>query len=205
MSYNYQKLFDVIVREVGADGSLGIRMMAVVDECESQLAHKDWEAIRKIDFDADANHLERWLKGAFAAASTPNTLRGLWFGLNNPVVGGETTADIYVAASESFNESSIDWAVDADFFPTSGNLGSNGLASIYHIAYGSREGLENDAEYPLVLAYGAMLARAAIESLSITQSSLPMLEGAAVGFDSGDLLFLGRVEDGVFRTHICAG
>ena len=205
MSYDYKKLFDVIVREVSADGSFGIRMMAIVDECESQLAHKDWGVIRKIDFDSDANRLEHWLKGALAEAPTPSTLRGLWFGLYNPVVGEEATADIYVSASESFDESSIDWACNSSFFPASDSLGSNGLASIYNIAYGSTKGLENDAEYPLVLAYGAMLARAAIESLNITQSPLPMLEGAAVGFDDGDLLFLGRVEDGLFRTHIRAG
>lgn len=205
MSYDYQKLFDAIVRAVSADGSLGHRMMAVVNECESQLAHKDWVRIRNIDFDADAARLEPWLMRALAEAPTPNSLRGLWFGLNNPLALGEVTADIYVAASKSFDETAADWACDADFFPSSGHLNSTGLASIYNTAYSSSNGLANDAEYPLVLAYGAMLARIAIESLNISQCPLPMLEGAAVGFDGGDFLFLGKVEDGLFRAHIRAG
>lgn len=205
MSYDYQKLFAAIVRAVSADAPLDHRMMAVIDECESQRAHKDWAKLRKIDFNADACRLAPWLMGSLAEAATPNAFQGLWFGLNNPVVQGNDTADIYIAASENFDGSSLDWACNAEFYPSAGNLHSIGLTAIYKLAYNSRNGLQNDAEYPLVLAYGAMLARTALESLNIASASLPMLKGAAVGFDSGDLLFLGTVEDGAFKTQIRAG
>jgi hypothetical protein len=57
--------------------------------------------------------------------------------------------------------------------------------------------LGNDAEYPVGLAYGAMAACAALQSARLTGPFAHLL-GAAAGFDSGDLLFLGSFSEGWF-------
>jgi hypothetical protein len=126
---------------------------------------------------------------------------GIWFGLNNPVRSGATTADVYIAAGPAFSSDSLDWAQELTLFPRDRYLLSPVLASIHAVAYSSKRALGNDAEYPLVLGYGAMLARAALE-LNALPPPMKTLEGAAVGFDSGDSLFLGSFSRGRFSTNV---
>jgi hypothetical protein len=59
--------------------------------------------------------------------------QGLWFGLCNPVVDGEATADLYVIGSSRFDPTDIDWAVDADYRPEAGDLESAALAGIFDL------------------------------------------------------------------------
>jgi hypothetical protein len=92
----------------------------------------------------------------------------------------------------------LEWAGENSY------LNSKILKSIYRLAYDRQDGLGNDAEYPLVLAYGAM---AVIEALQ--QPPLPFalrsLQGVSVGYDGGDFLFLGEFRDGHFVTDVMAG
>ena len=122
----------------------------------------------------------------------------------NPVLDGEVTADIYVAGSEHFAPSDIEWACEATFYPKRGRLESDALAGIYRIAYATKESVRNDAEHPLGLACGAMLARAALESISL-RGPFRAVEGTAVGFDDGDLLFLGSFRDGRLQLNVTVG
>ena len=80
------------------------------------------------------------------------------------------------------------------------------LADIYRIAYrqGARVAeqkgcLGNDAEYPLVLGYGAFAVRellGQVEPPLVLGGSASL--GVAVGFDSGDFVLVGRlVRDGL--------
>jgi hypothetical protein len=66
------------------------------------------------------------------------------------------------------------------------------MSAIYGIAY-KKGGLENDAEYPLCLAYTAFAVR---DLLNVLDASVVLKAvgpvGVAVGFDSGDFLLLGR-------------
>ena len=120
-------------------------------------------AQRRIAFHLDESALNDWLPQALAGAGSATSFKGLWFGLNNPVVKGAVTADIYVGASESYASDSLDWAMEPAELSKPGYLRSKVLDAIYSLAYGRDGGLENDAEYPLVLAYGSMCAREALE------------------------------------------
>lgn len=204
MTYDYSLLFTKMIAEVQADTSFQIRMLSVIAECEVQCPHPDWRLLKKIDFNQDVASLSTWLSKAFSEASQSTNFKGLWFGLFNPIYDEEPTADIYVAASPEFDSGEIEWACDATFSPAEGMLHSKVLDAIYRIAYGKDSGLGNDAEYPLVLAYGAMLAKAALEQAKF-KSPFDTLVGAAVGFDSGDSFFLGEFCNGKFVCNIQAG
>lgn len=128
----------------------------------------------------------------------------MWFGLNNPVVDDRPTADIYVCASKKYETGSLDWTVGPVVCPESGYLNSRVLAAVYDLAFSSDAALGNDAEYPLVLAYGAMVARKALESVRLS-GPFADLSGAAAGFDSGDFLVLGSFREGRLRAKIEAG
>jgi hypothetical protein len=67
------------------------------------------------------------------------------------------------------------------------------LAKLHKIAY-RKDGLANDAEYPLCLAYGGLAIRDLLRSVepSVFLGKSPSL-GVAVGFDSGDFVLLGKL------------
>jgi hypothetical protein len=70
---------------------------------------------------------------------------------------------MYVSGSMSYSPDSIEWTYDVERADDGGYLRSQLLANIYRLAYEHPSGLGNTAEYPLVLAYGAMTARLALE------------------------------------------
>lgn len=205
MSYDYGKLFEKIIEVTGAEVSTTQRMLAVIEECSRQKPHPDWELLTGIDFEADAPVIRHWLSSAFETLET-QFVHGLWFGLVNLSDGTSTTADVYVGGSPNFDEGDIDWASEITSITERSYLNSTVLHDIYTIAY--REGtghLGNDAEYPLALAYGAIVATQTLRGDGMLALNLSSVKGAAAGFDSGDFLFLGSVEEGRFYPRIQAG
>jgi hypothetical protein len=179
-------------------------MGRVIDECARQIPHRDWPRFRAIAFDDEVPALSAWLDRAFGAKWTKAASRGLWVGLIQVMRGEGVVADMYASAGPDFDGESIDWAGEVDTAGPASYLGSAVLATLYRLAYGSREGLGNDAEYPLALAYGAMATRAALEGGPLPEA-LSALRGAAVGYDDGDFLFLGEFADGKFNSRPRAG
>ncbi len=205
MSYDYSKLFEKIIEVIGAEVSTTQRMLAVIEECSRQKPHPDWELLASINFEADGPAIRHWLSSAFETLE-PKSVHGLWFGLVNLSDGNSTTADVYVGGSPNFDEEGIDWASEITSITELSYLNSIVLHDIYTIAYRTGTGhLGNDAEYPLALAYGAIAAIQALRDDGLLASNLSSVKGAASGFDSGDFLFLGAVEDGHFHTRIKAG
>lgn len=203
MAFDYDRLFDQLIASVAAAGPISVRMQSVIDECVRQRPHPDWERLRQIDFDADRERIEGWF--ALAFPNPPGFApRGLWFGICNPVIDDEPTAGIYAGCSPDFDSVSIDWAAEIDAPHCGSYLDSFALREIYRIAYESGDSLGNDAEYPLALAYGAMAADAALKNGKLPPA-FHALMGAAAGFDSGDLLFLGEFAAGRFVPDVRAG
>jgi hypothetical protein len=204
MAYNYVRLYEKIIGSVLGKGSISDRLYAVIEECEEQLPHPDWERMRKIDFNTDSQKIKNWLDAAFANSAPKTHREGLWFGLHNPVISGKVSAGVYVSAAPEFDTKSIEWACGIEAPHNDGYLKSAVLCEIYSIAYESSNSLKNDAEYPLALAFGAIAAHD-----SLLEFALPLglrgLRGAAVGFDSGDFLFLGKFIENKFIPSVRAG
>lgn len=177
-------------------------MLVVIDECSRQKPHPDWKLFEQIDFEADASAIQDWLSLAFDTQEQENAVRGLWFGLVNLSDGTNPTADVYVGGSPNFDEGDIDWASELAAITARNYLNSKVLYEIYAQAYRDEaEALGNDAEYPLALAYGAMAAVQSLRGDGLLAPGLSSAKGAAAGFDSGDFLFLGTVENG--RCNLC--
>lgn len=204
MRFNFKILFKTIVEAVSSDGALSDRMCSVIDECAKQIPHPDWDQFRKLDFDSDRYKFNNWIENTFSTGEERPLRKGLWFGISNPVIEGIPTADVYVSAAPEFDKDSIDWASDVDYPETTNHLRSLILFEMYCIAYDSEQGLKNEAEYPLTLAYAAMVAKEVLATSKLSQL-IPSLQGAACGFDSGDLLFIGKFVDGKFIPDVRAG
>jgi hypothetical protein len=164
MSYDYQRLFAIILDAVAADGPFAERMGRVIDECAVQIPHPDWPRFRALAFDEEAQALSGWLPRAFGASWKGAASQGLWVGLVQVMRDKGMVADMYASASPAFDGESIVWAEDVERAGQESYLDSDVLAAIYRLAYGAKGGLGNDAEYPLALAYGAMATRAALEA-----------------------------------------
>jgi hypothetical protein len=157
---------------------------------------------RGIDYDAESSSYLGWLTDLTAAARGQSP-KGLWFGLVNPVHNGSATLDLYGATSTKYDSNGLAWA-ERRSRSTRCFMGSRVLGEIYSCAYGAESSLENDAEYPLGLGFGAMIARSILEASPFT-APLDQIAGAAVGFESGDFLYLGEVLGGRFNARVRAG
>ena len=198
MSYDYDRLFSTIFEVVERNDSIQARMLTLIDACEEQFPHSQWSEMRRLDFETDRVRLRDWLDGAIADAAVGLVPKGLWFGLFNPEIDGVMVADIYAGVSAAFADGSLNWARQ---FPKPHDLGSAVLRNIAISAYHNSDCLENSAEYPLALAYGAIAARETIEACN-TAHKWPSLQGAVVGFDSGDAIRLGHFSNGRFRLEL---
>src|SRR5258708_5019861 len=206
MSYDYARLVEKITEVAAADGTTTQRMVEVLEECARQKPHPDWALFSEIDFEADSIRIERWLSTAFGSQRTHNVVRGLWFGLFNLGDDKSATVDVYVGGSPRFDADGIAWA--SEVFPVDERnyLGSEVLHEIYRQAYREAKGsLGNHAEYPLALAYGAIVAIQTLRNEGELPFALTSVVGAAAGFDSGDFLFLGTLEQRHFHKSIRVG
>jgi hypothetical protein len=194
MGLNLATMHGFVRKEIASKRTLRDSMDRIIAKCAKGHPHKDWEKLTALPYD-DLDDLREWVEKPFREEPPKKKLAGLWFGLFNPVYSGKPVADIYVCGSTRFDSSPDDntGAVSPDWWPENRYAHSAVLAKLYKIAY-RKDGLANDAEYPLCLAYGGLavreLLRAADPSVFLGRS--PLL-GIAVGFDSGDFVLVGKL------------
>lgn len=194
MEFNIFDTHDWIVEELATVDPIGECMRRLIDRCAKSLPHRGWDKLRQLHYD-DVASLRSWIECVLVNEPPTSDLRGLWFGIFNPQYGGRPTADFYVSGSDRFDgkSESNDWACGPTWWPDGRYARSEILDSIYRIAYNGRDGLGNDAEYPLCLGYTALVVRDLLNNLDpriVLNSVGPV--GVAVGFDSGDFIVLGR-------------
>jgi hypothetical protein len=200
---NLCEAHDWIVAELARRRPVAEAMSALIDKCEAARPHADWARLRSLPYD-DLSPLLLWVEEVFCDEPPGVPLRGLWFGLFNPCPDGRTpVADIYVCGSERFDPDPHDngWAVRPEWFPDGREAESAVLADIYRLAYRTaarvaeqKGALGNDAEFPLVLGYGAFAVRelfARLDPVLFLGDSDSL--GVAVGFDSGDFVVFGAL------------
>ncbi len=190
---NFLAIYKLIVREL-ASKRLRESMDKVIAKCSKEHPHDDWEELRALPYD-DMRKLKKWIDVPFTEEPSPVKLRGLWFGIFNPIRSRKPVADIYVSGTTRFDPNPLDnsWAVRPKWWPENRYAHSVVMARIFRIAY-RENGLGNDAEYPLCLACGALAVRDLLRSgdhhlFLGTAKSL----GVAVGFDSGDFVLIGKL------------
>jgi hypothetical protein len=205
LGFDLGETHDWIVSILQSRRSVADSMATLIDRCETANPHSDWAALRTLPY-GDTQQLLEWLVRPFRDEPSASPLAGLWFGLFNPIRDRHAVADIYVSGSERFEPDPNDnsWAVRPKWWPESRYAHSALLAEVYRIAYRpdaptayEDKWLGNDAEYPIVLGYGAFAVRELLERLepSLVLGRSDSL-GIAVGFDSGDFVLLGRLTRG---------
>jgi len=193
MGLDLVKAFGWIISELAADRPAEDSMVHLIDQCAAARPHSDWQRLRNLPY-SDRSSLSEWIEQPFRLHPPEKPLRGLWFGIFNPIYDGHATADFYISGSDRFDADPNDngWAVGPVWRPKNRCARSEIMASIYRIAYGEG-GLANEAEYPLCLAYAALIVRELLNGVDpqlILKTVGPV--GVAVGFDSGDFILLGR-------------
>ena len=121
--------------------------------------------------DRDLDVLQDWW-GRLAPA-VPADAKGLWFGITDLVQGGAVRT-LYVAGCPTFDPSdaSGEWATDYCWWPADRYVTLADFAML------------PDEPHQEVLAYAAALVR------SLDPAQAAEVEGAAVGFDDGDLVLV---------------
>lgn len=194
MALNHATMHGFVAKEIASKRSLRESMDRIIGKGAKGHPHDDWEKLAALRYD-NLDDLREWIEKPFREELSKKKLVGLWFGLFNPVYSRKPVADIYVCGSTRFNPSPHDnsWAVGPEWWPEGRYAHSLVLAKLYKIAY-RKDGLANDAEYPLCLAYGGLavrdLLRDADPSVFLGKSSSL---GVAVGFDSGDFVLVGKL------------
>jgi hypothetical protein len=191
----YSELFRLIHQRLAEKFSLWDDMLAVIDLCEQRVPHPDWDKFRQIPYD-EQDELQEWLETVFTEEPPDFVLAGLWFGIFQATSEGKTFADMYVSGTSEYSddEPDMDWASDPDYIPECCDADSQTLNDIYRIAYRSKDGLRNEAEYALCLAYGAFVVKRILSGINpeLIVTDNPQV-GVAVGFDSGDYIRVGYI------------
>jgi len=195
MALNLARMHGFVKEEITSKRTLHESMDRIIAKCAKGRRHDDWERLAALPYD-NLDGLREWIERPFREEPSKRKLAGLWFGLFNPVYTAKPVADIYVCGSTRFNPSPDDssWAVGPEWWPENRYAHSSVLARIYKIAY-RKNGLGNDAEYSLCLAYGGLAVRDLLHEAdpSVLLRSSSSL-GIAVGFDSGDFVLVGKLK-----------
>jgi hypothetical protein len=196
IALNLAAMHGFVVKEIASKRTLRESMDRIIAKCAKGQPHADWEKIAALPYE-DLDDLRKWIEKPFREEPPKKKLAGLWFGLFNPVYSGKPVGDIYVCGSTRFDPTPDDnsWAVGPEWWPESRYAHSTVLAKLYKIAY-RKNGLANDAEYPLYLAYGGLAVRELLcdADPSVFLGRSPSL-GIAVGFDSGDFVQVGKLSN----------
>lgn len=193
VSYNVGRLFSEIERVVKSDVPVTEGLLRVIQFCETARPHPDWSALRSLDIGGDLQQLQRWLETVMRQMPPPAPVTGLWFGLFNPVVQGRVTADLHLIGAP-YSANDPDWIFRQRWGEDTPDAISAVLDAIYRVAYGRENGLGNDAEYPLCLAYAALVVRHLAKLMGPTLLGDAAQRVLHVGFDSGDFLCIGAVQ-----------
>jgi hypothetical protein len=204
MPFFHSQVHQLLVEPIG----IGQAMQRLIDIHAQDMPSGNWQPYRELPFDSEVSRLARdWFPRVIADDPPLRVpVKGLFFGLFEPIIDGEAVADFYVGGSSRFEiDSEWDWAVRPAYFPELRYANSPILAGIYRLAYGQPDGLKNDAEESLCLGFVAFSAKqflAEADYTLIVPSNGSV--GVAVGWDSGTPLYIGEITPDGFKVRDAA-
>ncbi|NUQ75832.1 MAG: hypothetical protein HUU21_20000 [Polyangiaceae bacterium] len=207
MRINAKIVWDELIEFSRSDTAVDIQtgMSHIITCCADSFIHSDWSRLRDLNYESGVRELARWLPFVLSTEVPQIHLEGLWFGLYNPIDADQVArTDIYVGGSCHYDEQdeACEWALSLPYKPSCGRAHSSVLRAIYEIAYENDDGLQNDAEWSLGLAFAVIAIPRAAHAVNI--KCIPnhaSVIGVATGFDNGDAIPLGVItERGFSRT-----
>ncbi|HEY2516150.1 MAG TPA: hypothetical protein VGI39_35005 [Polyangiaceae bacterium] len=194
------RTFAVLQDQLDAGADVEPAMRALFDAASEEGPHEDWRRLRELPYRSGASFIREWLDRVMAEEPPPRAADGLWFGLFTPFYeDGEARADAYVHGCK-FDPIDGDWACTALWKPRGAYARSNLLRDVHRVAYSAPEGLGVDAEYPAVLGFVALSVAAWARGAAANGASIARdRRQLVVGFDSGDRVHVGELEERTFR------
>ena len=181
-----------VIRNV-ADPVEAIQEM--IEHCSSAGYPDFWRAVRKLPFSKDLAALELWLKNLMESEPPPPKITAFWFGLFNPIdAAGQASCALYIAGSDNFSfeqENDEDWPCGPVYFPDGRYASSEVLKAVYLNAYRA-DGPQVEGEF-FCLWYSAIAVAHLCRKNAATLLQKAEKRAIAVGFDSGDILMVGRL------------
>jgi len=159
-----------------------------------------WENLEGLDVEEDLERQAEWLGALLKSEPPPKSIRAFWFGIFERSTGKnlEGLATLYACGSERYDKDKrydFDWAVNPRWFPDGRYTQSATLDAISREANQTKSSELREALFFLTHGYAALLVRFAVGA--IPTETLACLgrkkRPLAVGFDSGDGLFVGSV------------
>ena len=166
-------------------------MAAIIAKCRLLLPSADWDAFASLPYGGDAGRLEAWARAEIGRLPK-SPMGGLWFGLVE--IGSHSSRAknaLYLAASSGPSDR---WMDHIDLRPVDNTYAP--LQSLTALPTSSQKtpgGIESEASWALSLAFAALAVRSALPNLAKAHGLPTVAIPVAVGFDSGDLLQLGRL------------
>ena len=196
----------------------------LIQACAAASPHRGWAALRALDYAAELPRLRTWFDEALVTAAPGFPVRGLYFELCHPVLDArrsresprlaQATTDLSLTLYADYDRTDPRGAwLASDASAPAGYAGSQVLRSLHDIAFGSpaTEGEDDEhpgdgAEWPVGLAYGALAARAVVESREHVAHPLgPAPVGVAMAWSGGDVQFLGELTSAGFVAGMPRG
>jgi hypothetical protein len=186
-----------IERLVSSGMTVSAGMERLFTYCEERSPGGSWESARNLPFDADVSNLTTWLENVLSNEPPALEIEAYWFGLFNPVRYDLESCDLYLAGSDHFqpNSQSADWAVNPQYFPKGRYAESAVLHALHRISASADDDAGEFADYTLCLGFACLAVAAictAVEPITILGSRAS--RAVVVGFDSGDFVVLGSVD-----------
>lgn len=160
---------------------------SVIDWCESRHPHPSWTVLRALDIESELVRCRKWFIELLDAEPPPAGITGFYFGIFDVAEEDAIRTELYAAGGQHEED---DWVcrLRRGWWPEGRYANSRYLAQVYAIAH-SEGGLENEADYPLGLAFALVVARE-LAALLVPQTGERWV---AAGFDEGDILELGKI------------
>jgi hypothetical protein len=198
MAKHLEDPYGLIQEQLHRDASITECMLTVTASWQSATPNPDWEKVRAIDFDGEFLNLrDAWLSGVLREEPPIDFgVTGLWFGLHRPydLVSTEVTTDFCMLGSPSYElDSDGDWASVPPYRPKNDCAKSRVLAALHRLME-SKSDVFADAFEFVCLAYVAFLIKHLLGEVDRGLIVRPGESvGVAMGWNSGDILYIGSV------------
>ncbi|MES2643917.1 MAG: hypothetical protein V4850_30795 [Myxococcota bacterium] len=170
---------------------------SLVDWCASQRPHPSWTALRGLDIEGELSRCRTWFGELLETEPPPADITGFYFGVFDTVEDDRAVRTELYAAGGRHGEDEWLSRVRHGWWPEGRYSNSRYLAEVYAISHADG-GLENDADYPLGLAFAIVVARELANSLGPRQGEC----WVAAGFDAGDILEVGSIGPGGLQLSL---
>ena len=170
-------------------------MQELIDYTAGVVPNNRWDDLRSLDYRQDTIILRSWLATLLTREAPAVGVVAYWFGIFNPIVNDTDSCGFYVSGSRERYKPGSDWACwkPGAYVPQGRYAPSQVLPLLYRTAI-NVEDPERLGEYTLCLGYVCLVVADLVRYLDP-----PLLVGkatertVAVGFDSGDQIFLGSL------------